>query len=428
MEARRCGAPTIAARTSSLVELLPDDDALFDPRRRSRSRSPSRKRSPTTASGAASCPTEPRPHLGRGRRRHGRLVPATGAAPEVAAADARAAPHRRAHATAARAHRCRRVLPTGCSSGSARIAAVEAFTTNPRDAQVPEGVGLHLIEHIGRAQAGRIAFGTILHCWGNSRFHVPLLPAIRDWPGSCWPTTSASPVCTSGPAGPARARRRYVPGRARPDVRRRAAGRTGDAASGHLPRARSPRGHHGAREVVGWASAPPHPPGGRRRDGAAGRPLRTATGSAWCPSPSRGGRPRRRRDRLGSPPLVASFGVVQASKGIERLIEAFALVHVADLASGWRSSARSPTAPAVTNAVADRLGIGAAVLVTGRILSSSTRTGSRPPTWRSSSGRRGTARARRPRRRSDGGCRRSRRTPARPGRSPPPRSPRSPTT
>jgi glycosyltransferase involved in cell wall biosynthesis len=367
MEARRCGAPTIAARTSSLVELL-DDEALFDPSTPAAIAAALGRAlgDPAVLAALRDLP-EPPGHTWR----------------EVA--DATAVAYRRVLGRRRRRPRGDRLriayvtpLPpeaTGVADHSfrtlerlAEVARVEAFTANPRDARVPEGVGLHSPVHLGRVQAGRGAFDAVVHCWGNSRFHVPLLGAVRDWPG----IVIAHDVAVAG---------LYEwCGEHQPDA---IGGTFAEAVErmygGALPPALAAVGRRTyadldrcgvtmAREVLGWstrflvhseaaaamvrADAPPE-----HRDRVGVLPFAVAAG-----------RPRRRRGRLGSPPLVASFGIVQPSKAVDLLLDAFALVHAADprtrlvlvgdVGDGMRRD---------VHARADRLGVGPAVLLTGRI-------------------------------------------------------------
>jgi glycosyltransferase involved in cell wall biosynthesis len=180
MEARRSGTAVVASRNSSLVELLPDH-ALFDlddPGDLARHLTRALE-DPTWTATLREVPDPPghtwaevadrtaavldgltrRP---RGRRRRLQLAVVAPLPPQ----------------------------PSGVADHSMRLLAalaphadVHAFTDDLSLVRPPDGVGLHRLAHLGRAGATRGQFDAVVHCWGNSEIHAPMLPALREWPG-----------------------------------------------------------------------------------------------------------------------------------------------------------------------------------------------------------------------------------------------------
>jgi glycosyltransferase involved in cell wall biosynthesis len=180
MEARRSGTAVIASRNSSLVELLPDhalfdlddpDDlgrhltrALDDPRRAAALRAVPEPPGHTWAEVADRTAAILDGLARRPRRRRRR--------PQVAVV-APLPPQ-----------------PTGVADHSMRLLAalaphadVHAFTDDLGLVRPPDGVGLHRLAHLGRAGATRGQFDAVVHCWGNSELHASMLPLMRAWPG-----------------------------------------------------------------------------------------------------------------------------------------------------------------------------------------------------------------------------------------------------
>lgn len=366
MEARRCGAPVLAARTSALVELLPDE-ALFDPLDPADMAAavqgvldaPERRAALTTM-------PEPPGHTW----------------PEVAertVAAYRMAAGRRARQRARSPVRIGVVTPlppepTGVADHSVRLvealsrdAAVELFTTDPVAARGPEGIGRHRMEHLERVQAGRGPFDGIVHAWGNSRFHAEMLPVMRAWPGLViahdvgvaglyeW-CGQEHPELVGGSFAEAIAR--LHPTDLPPDL--------DVATASHLDLDR--RGMTMAREVIGWSERFLVHSEAAAELARADVPAHLHPRIGVLPFAVRAGRRRARPERVGRPPIVASFGVAQASKQVELLVDAFALVHAADprvrlvfvgdVVFGVRR---------LVHQRADAAGVGHAVLLTGRV-------------------------------------------------------------
>jgi glycosyltransferase involved in cell wall biosynthesis len=365
MEARRCGAPVLASGLTALVELLPDD-ALFDPR------------VPGDISRALAETLDAPERLA-----HLRQAPEPDGHtwPEVAARTVAAY-----RSVVARRSRRRRPRPrlavvsplppeaTGVADHTvhlaeelARDASVELFTTDPLGARVSLDLGVHHLQHLSRVQAGRGAFDGIVHAWGNSRFHAAMLPVMRTWPGIVIAHDVAvaglydwcgdhHPELTGGTLADALAR--MYPDDLPPAVD------PATATYAELDR-------HGitlAREVVGWAERYlVHSEAAAalvRRD----LPDHLHARVGVLPFAVRGGRPRAHPERVGHPPLVVSFGVNQASKRYELLLDAFALVHAADPRT--RLVFVGEVLLGIRHRIherADALGIGPSVLLTGRV-------------------------------------------------------------
>ena len=199
-EALACGAPVIAAATSSLVELV-RPPALFDP----------------TDAGAmaaiiALALTDDSLRaelLGRsGRPPHTWAGVARRTADAYDAVLARQAArrlHRRGEPTRAGTRRRPRValacpLPPQPSEAAhygyrlaeelGRHAEVHAFADGPfrhwtdrRPPQVPDGVEVHPVASLGRVEAIAGPFDAVVYCLGDSEFHTGALAALRHRPG-----------------------------------------------------------------------------------------------------------------------------------------------------------------------------------------------------------------------------------------------------
>jgi glycosyltransferase involved in cell wall biosynthesis len=320
MEARQMGCPVLAARASSVVELLPDA-ALFDPD------------DPQALAGELERVLRVPPH----RESLARLPrPAGHTWPEVAsrvvnALDTLPRQVRRS----ARPRRPRLAVvsplppqPTGVADHTLRLveslasrADVHAFTHDLELVRLPDGVGLHRLDHIGRVAGAGTPFDAVVHCWGNSWHHAPMLPAIRTWPG----IVLAHDVAVAGLYDRAADRapdlvdhadlaqlltRQYgdtLPDalRHRPDLTYRDADALGlpmageviDAAEHYLVHSRA------AAELA-------------RRDRPDSADRIHTVAFAFPPA-----RPRRDPARVGRPPVIATFGLVSLAKAADTVVD-----------------------------------------------------------------------------------------------------------
>lgn len=182
-EAIACGAPAIAGRTSSLVELVDDELALFDPRD-PRSIRQTLERSLTNPS-----------LLARLRRktldeRH----TWTGVAGRTATAydELLARPERPRR----RRRRIAFVSPlppqrSGVADESFRLLEalvkhcdIDAFVDDDFGAaQGPPRVAVHPIRHFEIVERARGRYDRVIYCLGNSEFHVRIVALLRERPG-----------------------------------------------------------------------------------------------------------------------------------------------------------------------------------------------------------------------------------------------------
>ena len=196
-EALACGAPVVAARASALPELLPSE-ALFDP----------------------DDPGDMARLLARAltdRDLRGRLLAASGRAPHDWAAVARRTVEAYDAVLAHRTGRARRPRgvatarrprlafvtplppqPSGVADYSAALlpelaehAEVHAFVDGPphhraeqRRAVAPPGVEVHRVAGLRRAEAVTGPFDAVVYSLGNSEFHTGALAALRRRPGA----------------------------------------------------------------------------------------------------------------------------------------------------------------------------------------------------------------------------------------------------
>jgi glycosyltransferase involved in cell wall biosynthesis len=368
MEARRAGAAVIASRNSSLVELLPDD-ALFDLDR------------PDDLVARMGTALRDPEHLDALRRA---AVPDGHTWTEVADRVVDAL-DRVGTVRARRPRRRRRAqiavvtplppTPSGVADHSQRLlealqvhADVHAFTDDLDLVRPPEGVGLHRLAHLDRASAGRGEFDAVLHCWGNSEHHAAMLPAMRAWPG----IVLAHDVAVAGLYDwCSRFEPDLVEGATFGQLLRRAYGdRLPAVLRGVEPLTYVEADAAGltmAGDVLAWSErflVHSH----AARDLAAGDEPRWADRIEVVPFAFPPPRLRRRPHQTGSPPIVATFGIVRHTKQVDLVLDVLALVadrhpdvrlaYVGDIGHGLRDALQRR---------AERLGLADRVVFTGRV-------------------------------------------------------------
>jgi glycosyltransferase involved in cell wall biosynthesis len=183
VEARACGAPVVAARSASLVELT-DPRASFDPHRPGDiARTMSRVlRDDELRAELASTPVDARHTWPAVAREMSGVYDAV------------------RQRSSRRRQRKRRQLAvmtplppaaTGVADYSFRLLShlaqqwrVHAFIDGEvRSAHPPDGVEVHSAGLFARVDAAVGGFDRLLYCFGNSEFHATMLGAIRRWPG-----------------------------------------------------------------------------------------------------------------------------------------------------------------------------------------------------------------------------------------------------
>jgi glycosyltransferase involved in cell wall biosynthesis len=182
-EARACGAPVIASRSSSLVELVRDEEALFDPR--------------DVQSIAATLERVLRDAGLRARLGEQELdgrYTWRGVADRTAAAwdEVLSLPRRR------RRRRAQVALVTplppqrsGVADYSYRLlaelaarCAVDAYVDVPPDTvHAPDGVPVFPLWQLQPMERARGRYDAVVHCLGNSEFHAEGLALLRQRPG-----------------------------------------------------------------------------------------------------------------------------------------------------------------------------------------------------------------------------------------------------
>jgi glycosyltransferase involved in cell wall biosynthesis len=182
-EARACGAPVVASRSSSLLELVHEEEALFDPH--------------DTVSIAATLERVLRDDALRARlgeqeldERHtwrGVADRTAAAYDELLALPPRARPRRRPLALVT-------PLPpqrSGVADYSYRLLAglselcrVDAYVeVSPDDVQAPEGVAVMPLSQLEPTERARGRYDAVVYCLGNSEFHAHALAWLRRRPG-----------------------------------------------------------------------------------------------------------------------------------------------------------------------------------------------------------------------------------------------------
>ncbi|HET7489702.1 MAG TPA: glycosyltransferase [Acidimicrobiales bacterium] len=368
-EAMACGAPTIAARTSSLPELV-GDEALFDPldpaaiaaaiargltdadRRQALLEAARRPPPSWDAVAAATLGAYDAALAGRPSRRRAaarpRLAVASPLPPDPSG-------------IALFTHRLVEELGARCD--------VDVFVerTDP-EPLAPAGAGVFDVDRLERVAAARGGYDRVVYCLGNSEFHAGALAALRRRPGlvlahdvrltDLYALSARRPDAV--PGGFAATLQRLYGGRVPADL----------GASGRLTAAEA--SYHGvlmAREVVGLSQG-----FCVFSDFAAGL-------AALDAEPAHAGRIRTLPfavDRVGpvrgdwalggDGAVVASFGVVNEVKLPTTVVEAFALV-LADMPDA-RLAFVGPSSEADTarlRAVAGGLGIAGRVEITGEV-------------------------------------------------------------
>jgi glycosyltransferase involved in cell wall biosynthesis len=365
-EAMRCRAPVVAARSSSLLELVRDDAALFDA---------DAPESLTAVLERAF--TDPAwLHALRSAE-----LPAGHTWQDVAHRTADV--YRRFERRPGRRRARPRIamvapmppVPTGIADHSYRLAEalerqadVDVFVEDPDAVRAPAGVGLHLLQHLDRAQSTRGGLDAVVHCWGNNAFHAASLPVMREWPG----LVVAHDVAVAGLYQWCSIERSDLVPRG---FREALHDMYGEALNPALAALEHPTYADVdaldvcmARDVIGWSErflVHSEEAAAMARADARAEHVHQVGLLPFAIAP---GRPRTRPHRIGDPPIIACFGVTQASKQVDRVLEAFALLHVdrpslvlafvGDVLYGTRQSLRT---------WAERLGVAHAVLFTGRI-------------------------------------------------------------
>lgn len=182
-EARACGAAVIASRSSSLLELVRDEEALFDPT--------------DTESIAATLERVLRDAALRDRLREQKLEERftwRGVADRTVAAydDVLSLPPRPRR----RRPRIAFVTPlppqrSGVADYSYRLlrhltdrCAVDAYVeVDPADVSAPEGVAVVPLRMLDATERFRGRYDAVVYCLGNSEFHAEALAALRRRPG-----------------------------------------------------------------------------------------------------------------------------------------------------------------------------------------------------------------------------------------------------
>jgi glycosyltransferase involved in cell wall biosynthesis len=182
-EARACGAPVVASRSSSLIELVRDEDALFDPldpvsisatleralsddgfrvrlrERKLDERHTWRRVADRTVEVYDELSTKPRPP----RRRERRLALVTPLPPQRSG-------------IADYSYRLLVALKELC--------AVDAYVdASADDVEAPSSVAVERLSHLRQVERIRGWYDAVVYCLGNSEHHVAALGLLRERPG-----------------------------------------------------------------------------------------------------------------------------------------------------------------------------------------------------------------------------------------------------
>ena len=390
-EAMACGAPVLTSTATSLPEVLDLPEASFDPddvdglgRLLARTLGDEAFAARLREAGLARAPVHSWPAVAERFVAAVDAVPRRGsrpaAGPRYVLRIASPAPPR-----PGRGHRRLRValvsplppIPSGIAVYNARL-AVELARRCRLDLLAPAGVERGLSERL--AGTGRFpvealgsalepgAYDAIVYAVGNNEDHVATVDAMRRWPGVGWfhdvrlPILARTLATRAAPGGPppwqwvepllaAREPRpapdapEPVPWRGPDDPRDLCA----ELAAGCL--AVAVNGPHGARLLREDA--------GRL---AAHLPAVHSLGGLAIPRPAAD--PSAARDR---PPLVVSMGIVDPVKRPELIVDAHASVHAATGARLAIVGLVGREHAEALRARAERLGIGDAVTITGRV-------------------------------------------------------------
>ncbi|HVM02509.1 MAG TPA: glycosyltransferase [Acidimicrobiales bacterium] len=367
-EAMACGAPAVAARTSSLPELV-GNEALFDPL------------DPDAVAGAITRGLTDRDH----RRA---LVEAASRPPPSWDAVARATlgaydevldrrPPRRRAGARARVALASPLPPerSGVARFSHRLVAgltahcdVDVFVDGGGEAQPPPGVEVFAVDRLERVAAARGGYDRVVYCLGNSEFHAGALAALRRRPG----LVLAHDVRLTDLYALSARRPDAVPGGFHAALQRLYGGRVPVelGAGGRLTAAEA--SHHGvvmAREVVALSQRFLTFSDFAARLAALDADPAHAGRIGRLPFAVEGAGPVRSGWAIpGDGPVVATFGVVNEVKRPTTVVEAFALV-----AAAWPAARLAVVGPASEHdagrvrAVAAGLGVGDRVVVTGEV-------------------------------------------------------------
>ena len=178
-EAMACGAPVIAARSSSLTELVRDEEALFDPRDTASIRAGlQRALTDDALRGALRSRKLDESHTWRG------VAARTAEVYEELVANGRRPTRRRARVAVISP------LPPQRSGiakytyemleGLSQHCDIDAFVeTDPREVSAPVGVSVDHIARFETKERVRAGYDSVVFCLGNSEFHAEALSLLR---------------------------------------------------------------------------------------------------------------------------------------------------------------------------------------------------------------------------------------------------------